>query len=322
MSTHGAGGEFAAIARYFRPLAAAAGRNLLDDAAVFAPPAGRELVMSADTLVAGVHFFADDPADAIAQKLLRVNLSDLAAMGAAPLHYLLSLSLPQSQTHNAESWLAAFAAGLAADQESFGITLIGGDTTSTPGPLSLALTIIGHVAPGQAVSRHGACAGDAIMVSGTIGDAALGLAARLGKLADPTGDLVARYLRPQPRLHLARADLVHAAIDVSDGLVQDIGHMATEAGLTAEVLAASLPASPAALAAGADWLMTRATGGDDYELALAVAPEHIAALTAHAASLGITISPIGRFLSGPAQVILRDQLGADITPAHTGWRHF
>jgi len=306
-------GEFDVIARHFRPLAAPAGRDLTDDAAVFLPPPGRELVVSSDCIVAGVHFFPDDPADAIAQKLLRVNLSDLAAMGAEPLYYTLCLSIPAATP---DEWIARFAQGLAADQKNFGIALIGGDTTSTPGPISLSLTIFGHVAPGAAIGRNGARPGDLILVTGTIGDAALGLEVSLGKLADSSGYLRERYLRPSPRMEVARADLVHACIDLSDGLIQDIGHLARNSGVEANVFAQRIPLSDAARAHPADF-----TGGDDYELAMAVAPENVAALAAHAAQLGVEITVIGEFQLGSGQVIVLDADGRDVTPQKGGWSH-
>ena len=174
--------EFDLIGRHFRPLAGPGALDLEDDAAVLTPPPGRALVMAADAMVAGVHYLPDDPADGVARKLLRVNLSDLAAMGAEPLGYLLTVSAP---TATPDAWFAAFAAGLAADQAAFGVSLLGGDTTSTPGPVTLSLTIIGHVAPGAAIRRRGAKPGDEVWVTGTIGDGALGLAASLGEAARP-----------------------------------------------------------------------------------------------------------------------------------------
>ena len=171
--------EFDLIGRHFRPLAGPGALDLEDDAAVLMPPPGRDLVMAADAMVAGVHYLPDDPADGVARKLLRVNLSDLAAMGAEPLGYLLTVSAPSGTP---DAWFAGFAAGLAADQAEFGIFLLGGDTTSTPGPITLSLTIVGHVAPGMAIRRRGAQPGDEVWVTGTIGDGALGLAVSLGRL--------------------------------------------------------------------------------------------------------------------------------------------
>ena len=260
-------------------------------------------------MVAGVHFLPDDPPDLVGRKLLRVNLSDLAAKGATPLGYLMTVSAPRDTP---DAWFAGFAAGLAADQAAFAITLLGGDTTSTPGPISLSLTAVGHVAPGQMVQRAGAQAGDSIWVSGTIGDGALGLAVAQGRLADPTGHLLDRYRLPRPRLGLAIAGIASAGMDISDGLVQDLGHLCRAAGLTATIEAALVPLSDAAAAAGPDWLTTCLTGGDDYELLLAVPPEHEAALHQAAQACGIPVTRIGGFHPGPPGVIVRDPAGREI----------
>ena len=194
--------DFALIARHFLLLAGPGALNLQDDAAVLAPPAGRELVLTVDAMVAGVHFLPDDPPDLVGRKLLRVNLSDLAAKGAVPLGYLMTVLTPRDTP---DAWYAGFAAGLAQDQTVYGVTLLGGDTTSRPGLISLSLTAIGHVAPGQAVHRAGAQPGDSIWVTGTIGDGALGLAVARSRLADPNGHLLSRYRLPQPRVGLAIA---------------------------------------------------------------------------------------------------------------------
>ena len=311
-------GEFGLIARHFRPLAGPGALNLLDDAAVLQPPAARELVLAADAMVEGVHFLPDDPPDTIGAKLLRVNLSDLAAMGADPLAYLMTVSAPR---HTPDAWFAAFAAGLAADQARFGIVLLGGDTTATPGPLTLSLTILGHVAPGAAIRRAGALAGDEIWVTGTIGDGALGLAALRGAVPDPHGALARRYRLPEPRLGLARSDLIHACLDVSDGLVQDLGHLCRAAGIGAEVEAAAVPLSPAAREAGQAWLETCLTGGDDYELLMAVPSQQAPALAAHAGRLGIQVSRIGSFVQDEGVRVL-DGAGRPMRLARTGWSHF
>jgi thiamine-monophosphate kinase len=305
--------EFLLIDRYFRPLAAPAALDLSDDAAVLALPPGRQLVISADAMVAGVHFLPDDPPDIIARKLLRTNLSDLAAMGATPLGYLLTISVPRTTE---ESWFEKFTAGLHADQAQYGIFLLGGDTTSTPGPITLSLTILGTLAPGQAMRRNGAAPGDGVWVTGTIGDGALGLAALTGGLADPTGDLAARYHLPQPRLGLP-PHIANAAMDISDGLVQDLGHICRASGVGAEIDAALVPRSPAALAAGPAWLATCLTGGDDYELLLAVPPANEVLLEAACAALGVSVTRIGRFVAG-SQIHV-----AGITlPDQHGWSHF
>ncbi|MCQ8277914.1 thiamine-phosphate kinase [Acetobacteraceae bacterium KSS8] len=311
--------EFDFIDRHFLPLAGPGALFLSDDAAVMTPPPGRELVLAADAVVSGVHFLPDDPADTVGEKLLGVNLSDLAAMGAMPLGYLLTVSAPASL---GDHWFAGFAAGLKHAQERFGLSLLGGDTTGTPGPLCLSLTILGHVAPGRALRRNGARPGDAIWVTGTIGDAALGLMCLQNGLPDPTGFLVDRYRRPQPRLGLVLDGIASAAIDVSDGLVQDLGHLCRRSGVAAEIAAERVPASPAARAAGTDLLERRLTGGDDYELLLAVPPDREEALLAESVRAGIAVTRIGVFRSGPPDVTLRDASGAPLRFARGGWSHF
>jgi thiamine-monophosphate kinase len=310
--------EFGLIARHFRPLAGEGGLDLLDDAALLTPPPGRQLVFTADAMVEGVHFLPDDPADTVGRKLLRVNLSDLAAMAAAPLAYLLTVSAPRGTP---DAWFAAFAAGLAADQAQFGISLLGGDTTSTPGPVSLTLTCIGHVAPGAALRRAGAAAGDEVWVTGTIGDGALGLAALRGQLQDSEGWLAGRYRLPQPRLGLALHGIASAGMDVSDGLVQDLGHLCRLSGLGARIHAPLVPLSPAAAAAGPDWLQTCVTGGDDYELLLAVPPGRTAALQDVAAAAEVQVTRIGTFMPG-REVVLLDGHGARMALDRPGWSHF
>lgn len=311
--------EFALIARHFRPLAGPGALDLADDAAVIAPPPDRELVLTVDAMVETVHFLPDDSPDLVARKLLRVNLSDLAAKGAVPLGYLLTVSVPRGTS---DEWFGCFAAGLAQDQAAFGIHLLGGDTTSTPGPVSLSLTAIGHVAPGTAIRRSGARPGDEVWVTGTIGDGALGLAVASGRLDDASGFLLNRYRLPQPRLGLAIGGIAGAAMDVSDGLVQDLGHLCRASGLAAELEAALLPLSSAARAAGPDWLRTCLTGGDDYELLMAVPPRRSGLLLQAARAVGMTVTRIGRFLPGPPEVIVRDPSGAAIPIDAGGWSHF
>ncbi len=310
--------EFGLIARHFRPLAGQGALGLLDDGALLQPPPDRELVFTADAMVAGVHFLPDDPADTVGAKLLRVNLSDLAAMGATPLAYLMTVSAPRDTR---DAWFAGFAAGLARDQARFGIALLGGDTTATPGPMTLSLTVIGHVAPGAALRRRGAAAGDEVWVTGTIGDGALGLLALQGRVPDPDGWLAGRYRLPQPRLGMALHGIVSACMDVSDGLVQDLGHLCRAAGLGAVIEAALVPRSPAARAAGEAWLETCLTGGDDYELLMAVPPQHAKALVAVAAAQGCGATRIGRFEAG-AQVQVLDGAGSVISLDRPGWSHF
>jgi thiamine-monophosphate kinase len=311
--------EFARIARHFRPLAGPGALDLTDDAAVLMPPPGRELVLAADAMVAGVHFLPDDPPAMVARKLLRANLSDLAAMGAVPLGYLMTVSVPRETP---DAWFSKFAAGLAQDQAAFGIALLGGDTTSTPGPVSLSLTILGSVTPGCAIRRVGASPGDGLWVTGTIGDGALGLLAAQGKLEDPSGYLADRYRVPRPRLGVAQHGVVAAAIDVSDGLVQDVGHLCRAAGCAAEIEAALVPLSAAARAAGERLLSLCLTGGDDYELAMAVPDAMTPALRAAAATAGVEVTRIGRFLAGRPGVTVIGGDGAALELARGGWSHF
>ena len=311
--------EFALIARHFRPLAGPGALDLRDDAAVLTPPPNRELVLTCDAMVAGVHFLPDDPPDLVGRKLLRVNLSDLAAKGATPIGYLMTVSTPRDTS---DAWFAGFAAGLQQDQAIFGVTLLGGDTTSTPGPISLSLTILGHVAPGRAVKRAGARPGDAIWVTGTIGDGALGLAAARGHLTDSTGHLLSRYRLPQPRVGLAIAGIASAGMDVSDGLVQDLGHLCRASNVAAEIDATRVPLSEPARSAGAEWLATCLTGGDDYELLLAVPNDHEAALEEAARTAGINVTRIGNFHSGSPGVVVRGSDGRPMVLDRGGWSHF
>jgi thiamine-monophosphate kinase len=303
--------EFSRIHTHFRPLAGPGSLDLTDDAAVFAPPPGRELVMTADAMVEGVHFLPNTAPGLVARKLLRVNLSDLAAMGATPFGYLVTISVPRTL---GEDWFAGFAAGLQLDQSAFGIALLGGDTTETPGSLTLSLTAIGHVAPGQAILRSGARAGDELWVTGTIGDGVLGLHAARGELPDPDGYLKQRYDLPSPRLGVPIIGWAHAAMDVSDGLFQDLGHICRASGVAAVVEAARIPLSAQAAAAGPAWRETAWIGGDDYELLLA-APAGLPPPG------GMHATRIGHFQAGEGVTVL----GADgqaLPIATRGWSHF
>jgi thiamine-monophosphate kinase len=320
-------GEFRLIARHFRPLAAAPGAlALADDAALLDPPPGRTLVLAADAMVAGVHFLPDDPPETIGCKLLRVNLSDLAAMGAEPIGYLMTTALSPATD---DPWLEGFTRGLAEDQARFGVVLLGGDTVSSPGPLTLSLTIIGAVSPGRALRRDGARAGDALWVSGTIGDGALGLDALTGRLpglpAAAQAQLARRYRLPEPRLALgaALAGVASACMDVSDGLVQDVGHLARGAGLAAVIEAGAVPLSEAAREAVAAEPALRArclAGGDDYELVFAAPPEAEAAVRAAATSAGVAVTRIGGFAAGSG-VAVRAADGTVLPLARGGWSH-
>ncbi len=317
--------EFALIARHFRPLAGEGALDLSDDAAVLDIPAGRRLVIAADAMVEGVHYLPDDPPETIGRKLLRVNLSDLAAMGAAPLGYLMTTSFGRGV---ADDWIAGFVRGLAEDQREFGLALLGGDTTGTAGPACLSLTILGTVAPDAVLRRAGARAGDDVWVSGSIGDGALGLRVLRGEIpADAAGHLARRYRLPEPRLALGQAiaGLARAGMDVSDGLVQDLGHLCRAGGCGAEVEAASVPLSPAAralVAADPALLSSLLTGGDDYELLFTAAPEAAATVQAAAARAGTPVARIGRMVEGRPAVVVRDATGAGIALAQGGWSHF
>jgi thiamine-monophosphate kinase len=306
--------EFARIDRHFRPLAGPGALDLADDAAVFAPPPGRELVISADAMVEGVHWLPGTSPDLVARKLLRVNLSDVAAMGATPFGYLLTVSVPRSV---GEDWFAGFSAGLALDQAEFDVTLLGGDTTETPGPISLALTIIGHCAIGEAIRRSGAKAGDELWVTGTIGDGRLGLAAARGELPDPDGYLVSRYNLPTPRLGLPLQGLANAAMDVSDGLVQDIGHVCRASSVGAVIEAHRVPLSLQAQAAGSGWREAAITGGDDYELVLAVPAGRRDVME----SLAVRTTRIGYFKPGEGTELV-NETGQSIALSSRGWSHF
>ena len=268
--------EFDIIERYFAPLAGEGAFGLKDDAAVIAARPGFDLVVTTDAISEGTDFFAFDPADTIAQKALRVNLSDLAAKGAEPFAYLLNLSLPHSI---APDWLAAFAEGLGRDQHEFGISLLGGDTGATDGPLTIAVTAFGYVPQGKMIRRAGARVGDAVYVTGSIGEAGGGLAIfkreRHG-LSDVERDqLTARYRVPEPPVSFAAhlREIAHAAVDVSDGLIADLGHIASASGVRIVVEGEQVPLSACLRALWGDQALLRAvTAGDDYQIAFTAPP--------------------------------------------------
>jgi thiamine-monophosphate kinase len=321
-------GEFERIRRWFAPLAGSGGLGLLDDAALLDCPAGRRLVVTADAIVAGVHFLAGDPPDLVAKKLLRVNLSDLAAMGARPLHYLLTTALPVSL---GAAWVAEFARGLGEDQQLYGVSLLGGDSVSTPGPAALSLTAIGEIAAGAEIRRSGAQIGDTLWVSGTIGDAYLGLkvlhgGAPAGLAPSHAQALAVRYRLPQPRTRLGPSlvGIAHAMIDVSDGFVADLGHICETSGCAATVVLPRLPFSPSALevlAKGWEHPLALATGGDDYELLFTAPAEAEPRIAELAAVLGLPITAIGRIEAG-AGVRLVDAAGREVAVETPGYRHF
>ena len=317
-------GEFDFIRQLLRPLAEGSpgSLGLADDAAVLSPPPGRQLVLTKDAMVAGVHFLADDPPGAIAQKLLRVNLSDLAAMGADALGYLLALARPRDID---EDWLRAFVGGLAEDQREFDVALLGGDTVSTPGPLTLSLTALGTVPEGQALRRSGAEAGHDLWVSGTLGDAALGLELLTGDLKLPAAAmvfLIDRYRRPQPRLALGARlrGVASAGLDVSDGLLADLGHIleASEVGATVE--AERLPLSLAARGAPAT-REAALTGGDDYEILFSAPEQARERILAIGRELALPLTRIG-WIDAMLGLRTIDADGRPVIPERTGWTHF
>jgi thiamine-monophosphate kinase len=322
-------GEFEIIARYFAPLAAGVpgAFGLTDDAAFLEVPNGHELVVKTDSAVATVHFLPDDPPDMIARKVLRRNLSDLAAKGAAPRWYLLDAAFPKEA---GDAWIAGFAQGLANDQAEFGVHLVGGDTKATPGLATFAITLLGVVRAKSGLHRNGAQVGDGVYATGTIGDGALGLLARRGELEflkpREREHLVSRYRLPQPRVTVGPQLLgvATAAIDVSDGLVADLGHICETSNVAAVIEERSLPLSAAAkavLAKQPDLMLNVLGGGDDYEI-LFTAPDSAAKALGRAATAAkVPITRIGRIAAGKGVTVL-DASGGRRELAHAGWTHF
>ncbi len=308
--------EFSLIKKYFAPLAAgfAGGLGLTDDAAVFSPPSGHELVITKDAICEGVHFIGNEPPEMIAAKALRVNLSDLAAMGATPICYFLALSMPKDTS---EEWVAKFAVGLQKTQSEFAISLAGGDTTATLGALTISITAIGSLPTGSALRRNGAQVGDDIFVSGTLGDAALGLKilAADNRQLTTNNHLINRYLTPIPRLALGQSlrGIASSCMDISDGLLQDLGHICAASHVGAVIYSEKLPISEAARNTGGA-LESAISGGDDYELLFSVPPEK-----AHLVPKGCT--KIGEIIAGETVKLLNEN-GEDITPINKGFSHF
>jgi thiamine-monophosphate kinase len=325
-------GEDRLIARYFKPIASHPGAfGLADDAAVIALRPGHELVLKTDAIVGGVHFLPDDPPDAVARKALRVNLSDLAAKGAQPAGFLLSMALPTDINRH---WLGAFARGLAADAGRFGCPLFGGDTVATPGPVTISVAAFGTLPKGTMVRRSAARVGHCVVVTGTIGDAALGLrlrrdsgAAQRWKLdAKMARHLTARYLVPQPRNALAEGLRRHAsaAMDVSDGLAGDLGKLCRASGVGAEIEVARVPLSRAArkaLAAEPKLMETILTGGDDFEVVVTVPPKALGALRAAAQAARVPLTEIGRVVANKG-TRFRTADGRALRFAHASFSHF
>jgi thiamine-monophosphate kinase len=322
-------GEFAMIAKLFAPLAAndPGAFGLTDDAAALNVPSGQELVVTKDMLVEGVHFLRDDPPDLVARKALRVNLSDLAAKGATPKSYLLGLSLAP---WIGDAWLARFAAGLADDQKRFAVALIGGDTTATTGPLTLSITAFGTVPSGRMIRRKGARPRDAVFVSGSIGDAGAGLAVLKGEgvgLSDfDRSALISRYQLPEPRVSLGPhlLGLASSALDVSDGLLADLDHIAKMSEVRIAVDAAKIPVSRATQALwgqGPDTVLRAATAGDDYEIAFTAPASDRKRIEDLSRTSGVAIVEIGRVEAGSGAHLLDDR-GKSIAVPRAGFTHF
>jgi thiamine-monophosphate kinase len=324
-------GEDSLIARYFRPLATDPGAfDLGDDAAILKAHA-EDIVVTTDAIVEGVHFLPDDPPDTVARKALRVNLSDLAAKGATPAGFVLTLALRSAD----EAWLTPFARGLGEDATHFGCPLLGGDTVSTPGPLMISVTAFGRVPPGKMVHRSGAKPGDRVVVTGTTGDAVLGLdilrggavAAALGGDAAAKEMLVRRYRVPQPRNALAKIvrDHAHAAMDVSDGLAGDLAKLCAASGVSAVIDAASIPLSAAAatlLARGTVGIETVVSGGDDYEILCAIPEASLKAFAREAGIAGVAVTSIGTVIAGTSAPKFLDAQGREIPLPRLSYSHF
>jgi len=323
--------EFDWIEQDLKPLAEGAPEalGLMDDAAVIPGRPGFDLVVSKDAIVEGVHFLPGDPPDLVARKLLRVNLSDLAAKGAEPYGYFLAVAWPGGSTREARR---LFAEGLKRDQAEFGLRLMGGDTVSTPGPFTASLTILGWVPAGRMVPRGGARAGDVVLVSGTIGDGGLGLRAAQGDLPGASDDdltwLADRYRLPRPRVGLGPAlrEFASAAADVSDGLIADAGRIAAASGVGMTIDLSSLPASAAAIR----WVMSQpdridalrdlAIAGDDYEIVCTAAPlDEMESLQAAARSAGLHLTRIGQVTEQAGIKVVCGDLDVEIE--RSGYRH-
>jgi thiamine-monophosphate kinase len=319
--------EDSLIARYFRPLATDPGAfGLTDDAAILKSSAD-EIVVTTDAIVEGVHFLSDDPPDTIARKALRVNLSDLAAKGAAPAGFVLTLALRAAD----DAWLTAFARGLGEDATQFGCPLLGGDTVSTPGPLMISITAFGRVPVGRMIRRNGAKAGDRVVVSGTIGDAALGLHLLKGGAAALGGNeremLIGRYRVPQPRVALAQVvrDHASAAMDVSDGLAGDLAKLCAASEVSAAIDAQSIPLSGPArtlLSSGAVAIESIVAGGDDYEILCTIPENRFEAFEQASKLAGVQVTSIGTVIGGVAAPRFLDRQGREIALQRHSYSHF
>ena len=324
-------GEDSLIARYFRPLATDPGAFGLGDDAAVLRALGEDIVVTTDAIVEGVHFLSADPPDTIARKALRVNLSDLAAKGTTPAGFVLTLALSSTE----DAWLAPFARGLGEDISLFGCPLLGGDTVSTPGPRMISITAFGRIPVGKTVHRSGARPGDRVMVTGTIGDAALGLAVlKGGAVATALADdamakemLVGRYRVPQPRNALAKAirDHAHAAMDVSDGLAGDLVKLCAASGVSAAIDAQSIPLSEPAmalLARGVVGIEALIAGGDDYEVLCAIPEDGVEAFARAAGLASVSVTSIGTVIAATSPPRFLDGQGSEVALARLSYSHF
>jgi thiamine-monophosphate kinase len=314
------------IRRCFAPIAGEGARQLLDDCAVIAPPPGRDLVLKTDMIASGVHFLKDDPPATVAHKLLAVNLSDLAAKGAVPHGCLLGLALPCNWP---DAWIEDFAKGLGIATTRFACPLLGGDTISGVDRVTLTMSVFGHAAPGMAFDRRAAKPGDLLVLSGTVGDAALGLQ-HLQSNRPCEASLVARYRTPVPQLALGQAlvGTARACADVSDGVLIDAQHIAEASGCAIRIDLESIPLSDMFILASQrpplEQRLFAATAGDDYELLFTIPAEEKPKLLTLSQSLGVRLSVIGECLSPQSQatslkLCLRD--GTDVTPTQLGFEH-
>jgi thiamine-monophosphate kinase len=321
-------GEFELIESLFLPLTVGhpGALGLKDDAALLEIPPGCELAVTTDALVAGVHFLADDPPERIAQKIMRVNLSDLAAMGAKPFGVFLAACFPKDV---GEKWLNSFVAGLKADVAEFSCPVLGGDTVATPGPATFSLTALGIVEKGMGLKRSSAKVGDLLCVSGTIGDAVLGLRLLTGSAdisEEHSAFLIDRYHLPQPRIALGSKliGLAHAAMDISDGLIGDLAHICKASGVGARIEADKVPLSPSAragIATGLAKLEDLITGGDDYELLFTIPESRRSQLEALAKGDDVLLTVIGNIIEGQGVEVV-DRVGHPISFSSQGYSHF
>ena len=320
--------EFDRIHTFFKPLAThEAALELLDDVAILSPKAGMQIILTTDAISQGIHFIGDEPPSEIAQKLMRVNLSDIAAKGGVPIGYLLDIMLPRELT---DEWFENFASGLARDQKEFGLSLLGGDTISTSGTPSFSMTMIGEVPNGKALLRSGAKAGDAIVVSGNLGEGAAGLLASCKKLSAisdiDAAYLISRYRLPQPRLAAGRAmqNIANASMDISDGLMQDLGHMCKASGVGATVHVETIPITASIRKLWLSGDMTTediVAGGDDYELLFALPPAQISNLPKLSKKAGAPLTIIGEFTDAHSDVRLQRD-GNLVSLTKQGYSHF